>query len=332
LSGTTASGGGISARREWARVRSGIETLPAHLLEHRYGIDVERMTELDLGVFRVDRRDGPSWVARVFPAARPLGQVEGDAKILRGLERRGFPAERCAVAEPVSTHDGQGVLVTKLVEGTRARGGGRTFAVLGELLGRLHAAATATVDGLHEGGAWHLLCLGGGPADEVTAALELLDEFAARLDPHEAAINRLQEAMASADACQGLPEAMVHPDFVPANALVGPDQHLVLIDWTGAGRGPRLWGLAFLLWAAGAWDLRLVDPVVSHYARHVQLQPDELSRLEAAVRARPLALDSWAACLGRKPLEEVVRELPEKLEIAAAIAERAIPGFQRGLA
>jgi hypothetical protein len=83
------------------RPRDGIERLPAHLEAH-HGISVGEMAELDRGVVRVDRRDGPSWVARVFPRTRPVEAAEGDARILQALERQGFPAERCAVAEPVS--------------------------------------------------------------------------------------------------------------------------------------------------------------------------------------------------------------------------------------
>ena len=40
-------------------------------LEACHGIAVAGLAPLDLGVYRVDRRDGPAWVARVFPAARP---------------------------------------------------------------------------------------------------------------------------------------------------------------------------------------------------------------------------------------------------------------------
>jgi hypothetical protein len=69
------------------------------------------------GVFRVDRIDGPSWMARLFRAARPMDGVEGDAEILRFLAKRDFPAERCAHPEPVSIHDGQGVLVTEYIDG-----------------------------------------------------------------------------------------------------------------------------------------------------------------------------------------------------------------------
>ena len=117
--------------------RSGQDTLTAHL-EDRYGIQASGLTELDLGVYRVGRQDGPDWVARVFAADRPIAAAEGDAALLRRLEQDGFPAERCAAQEPVSAHEGQGVLVTRYLEGTRADGSRRTFGRLGSLLGRLH--------------------------------------------------------------------------------------------------------------------------------------------------------------------------------------------------
>ena len=46
----------------------------------------------------------------------------------------------------------------------------------------------------------------------------------------------------------GVPEAFVHPDFVPVNAIAtasGPG--LPILDWTNAGRGPRGWSLGFIL-------------------------------------------------------------------------------------
>jgi Ser/Thr protein kinase RdoA (MazF antagonist) len=317
-------GPGIAEVGEWVRGRSGLDSLPAHLRD-RYGVEVTGVSQLDVGVLRVDRSDGPSWVVRVFPSARPLAEVEGDARILRGLERGGFPAERCAVPDPVSVLEGQGVLVTLLVSGEWARQSGRTFGVLGELLGRLHASSESMLAGLRPGGAWHHLCLAGGPGDEMSAALRLLDECGARLSGRDLSLlHRLREALETGDGCEGLPEALLHPDFVPANALVGAGGHLTLVDWTGAGRGPRLWSLAFLLRAAGAWSVRYVDPVVTHYARHVRLRPDELSRLGAAVRSRSLVLDAWAVSLGRRPLDEVVAQLPAKLASADAAAARAV--------
>ena len=109
-------------------------------------------------MYRVARADGPDWVARVFPAARPLSAAEGDAQVLRALAAGGFPAERCPVESPVSVLDGQPVLVTEFVPGERPRGNGRTYAILGALLGRLHARSG---EALPPGGGWHHLALAG---------------------------------------------------------------------------------------------------------------------------------------------------------------------------
>ena len=123
------------------------ERLRAHL-ETRYGITVDAMTELDLGVWRVGRADGPDWVARWFPARRPAEAVAGDAAILRYLAAHEFPAERCAADEPVSVLDGRSLLVTEWADpvprqqrrdAIRAAGG---LSHLGALLGRLHTLDT----------------------------------------------------------------------------------------------------------------------------------------------------------------------------------------------
>ncbi|HEY3734788.1 MAG TPA: hypothetical protein VGL63_12820 [Streptosporangiaceae bacterium] len=40
--------------------------------------------------------------------------------------------------------------------------------------------------------------------------------------------------------CADLPQAFAHPDFVPANAIETPEGDLMIVDWTGAGRGPQV--------------------------------------------------------------------------------------------
>ncbi len=85
--------------------RRGVPTLAAHLSE-AHGIEVTALDQLDLGVYRVNRADGESWVARVSPALRPRDQVEGDAEILRRLAELNYPAERVAGDRPVSVHEG----------------------------------------------------------------------------------------------------------------------------------------------------------------------------------------------------------------------------------
>ena len=253
-----------------------VDGLGTHL-EDRYGVEVAEVVPLDLGVFRVDRRDGSRWVARVFAAGRPLAGVEEDAAILRGLERAGFPAERCAHPEPVSEFLGQGVLVTGFLDDHGPLRPGRPAALLGYLLGRLHRNPAA---GVRPGGAWHHLSFAGGPREEIAAASELLDDHLPRVGIRELSLfDRLRDEVEQTDDCHDLPHAFVHPDFVPANAISTAEEKLAIVDWTGAGRGPRLWSLGFLLWAAGARNIKLVDLVVSRYRRSIELEPAELDRL-----------------------------------------------------
>ncbi|MGH3156660.1 MAG: hypothetical protein ACRDNF_08825, partial [Streptosporangiaceae bacterium] len=102
---------------------------------------------------------------------------------------------------------------------------------------------------------------------------------------------------------------------------------LTLVDWAGAGRGPRLWPLAFLLWACGGRALTRADAVVDGYLRHVQPEPAELSRLAATILARPLVFSCWAFCLGRRELPAIMAELPALRDHATAIAARATRAF-----
>ena len=301
-----------------------VDGLGTHL-EDRYGVETAEVVPLDLGVFRVDRRDGSRWVARVFAAGRPLAGVEEDAAILRGLERAGFPAERCAHPEPVSEFLGQGVLVTGFLEHHGPLRPGRPAALLGYLLGRLHRNSAA---GLRPGGAWHHLSFAGGPREEIAAAAELLDDHLPRVGVRELPLfDRLRDEVEQTDDCRDLPHAFVHPDFVPANAISTADEKLAIVDWTGAGRGPRLWSLGFLLWAAGARNIKLVDLVVSRYRRSIELEPAELDRLEGAIRGRPVMLETWSVCAGRRELADAVEGVDRAGELATEIAAAARRAF-----
>ena len=293
--------------------------LAAHLAAV-YGSHVASIAALDVNVFRVDREGGPAWVARVFPEQRELAGVLGDAAILHRLEQAHFPAERCAHPEAVSNLDGCGVLVTEYLAPAAPLAPGRVFAILGTLLGRLHAAP---ITRMRDGGAWHHLRGSGTPRDEVDAARELVERVAADAGPADLPLyHRLLQEIEATDDCQDLPHAFVHPDFVPANAIPTPQGGLVIVDWANAGRGPRLWSLGMLLWAAGALSPRLIDVVGSRYARHIQLEPEELDRLPAAIRARPVMLEAWAACNGRRTPRAALARIASTNHAASSIAER----------
>jgi Ser/Thr protein kinase RdoA (MazF antagonist) len=274
--------------------RPGADALPAHL-EDRYGIRVTATARLNAGVFRVERADGPPWVARLFLSGRPVCRAEEDAEMLRFLGRRGFPAERCAHAEPVSALGGRAVLVTEFVAGTRPPRTAAAHRALGDLLGRLHTMPVEPGPAQRPGGALHHLPdYEGDPGRDLAAAAALLADLGGRVpDQHRDLYERIQKLLPEADDGRGLTEAFCHPDPVRDNVILtrgGP----VFVDWTGAGRGPRLASLAGLLHTAGPEG---AAAVLAGYRRHTDLTAAELGRLEGVLWIRPLWLAAWQCWL-----------------------------------
>jgi Ser/Thr protein kinase RdoA (MazF antagonist) len=299
----------------------------AHL-EASYGIRVTGLSELDVGVYRVGRADGPDWVARVFPSGRPVAAVAGDAEILRFLTEHSFRTERTAASEPVSTLDGRGVLVTEYVDGvprpqrreTIRRLGG--FWSLGVMLGELHTLPGQGAIS-RAGGAWHHLAEG-HPREEIAAALRVLDRATDGLTGRDlTSAGPFRKEIEGFDSGDGLPEALIHPDFVLDNVVASAKRGLVLVDWTGAGQGPRMWSLAFLLLAAGGRGLDRVDRAVTGYLTQVRPEPEELDRLGGMIRVRPAMFGVWAVGQGRKSIAEARRDVAETRKLADAVAARA---------
>jgi Ser/Thr protein kinase RdoA (MazF antagonist) len=324
-----------STARDGARQRiaaaPALDRLAGHL-QARYSVEVSGLTELDLGVYRVDRADGPAWVARVFPATRAESVAAGDAEILRLLDRHGFPSEQVATAEPLSVLDGRTVLVTGFVPGVpraeraaviRDHGGLRR---LGELLGKLHALPAAGGLAARPGGAWHHLA-DGGPAEEIRAIQALLAEGAAA-PAGQPAYAALARELADADGGDGLPTALIHPDFVLANVVASPGRGMVVVDWTGAGQGPRAWSLAFLLYAEAAKNPARAKLIVSGYRQHVRLEPDEIERLPAMMRVRPAVLAAWSLCLGRWSAGQATRAAADARQVAETVGPRIVAAWR----
>ena len=301
--------------------------LRSHLAE-RYGFRADTLFTFDEDVVLLRREDGASWVARVFGPQRPRAAVEGDAAVLRWLQTQGYPAERCAVEDPVSSLGERSVLVTEAVPAVprferrqtiKDAGGIRG---LGELLGRLHTLPAPDGAASRPGGAWHHIA-DGSSADELAAAAEWLQDAEAKASFRDIAhYGELADALAFADSCTGLPEAFTHPDFVLANVVATAEPSMVLVDWSGAGLGPRLFSLAFLLWAEGSKDMRRVELAISGYARRVTLTDEEIVRLEAAIVARPLVLDIWRLRHRGLGAADAARAAAEQRRLAGAIAAR----------
>ena len=306
--------------------RVGIDGLGGHL-SGRHGVEVVATSQLDGGVFRVDLSDGRRWVARLFPRARPLAAVQGDADILELVAAQGIPAERC-VPEPVSEHEGQGVLVTEWVDGVNGRGRDtpHLFRTLGRLLGEVHAIVVPEGHAAtRSGGSWHSLSIEGGGRDADVRHLRSLLSDAARSAPsdQQASFAALDELLATLDVGDGLPRALSHPDLNSANALLTEDGGVTLVDWTGAGTAPRVLGLGLLLSSTGGDDAS-IDAVMASYAAAGQaLEPAELDRLEEAVLGFGFVLDCWSIVYFGGPASQVVSNATRSRAAARAIAERA---------
>ena len=272
------------------------ERLVTHLRD-RYGIDAVSATQVSVhraDVFRVDRNDGDPWIARAFPPARPRAGAEGDAAIMRFLARHDYPAERVAVYDAVSDFEGASVLVTEFIHGEHIPPFTDNMTVMADLLGRLHALPlddTIT----RPGGAQGIdPSREGGPRQDLLAALVLLDAVDTKV-PAEGRdqFEELRDKVRSADAGEGLPEALLHgnlphaPDHVLRTAA-GP----VAFNWTAAGRGPRLADFTWLMRVSWG-DPHLIDTAVEAYCRHVELTDEELDRLEEVMYVRPLYLDAF---------------------------------------
>jgi Ser/Thr protein kinase RdoA (MazF antagonist) len=290
---------GLGARMDHKPVA---ERLLAHLRD-RYGIDAVAATKLSVHksyVFRIDRKHGEPWVARAFPPARPRAGVEGDAAILRFLEHQGYPAERLAVDDPVSDFDGSAVLVTRLLEGGGLPDRTEKFAMMGELLGRLHALPYDDSVSRLGGASGEDPSREGMPRQDLLAALAFLDAVDMKVVPAERErFERLRNKVRSADDGDGLPESLLHGNLLhaPEHAVL-TDQGPVAINWKASGRGPRLADFAYLIWGTGSRNPRRpnqerIDAAVNAYRRHVELTDDELERLEAVMYIRTLYLVSF---------------------------------------
>jgi Ser/Thr protein kinase RdoA (MazF antagonist) len=275
------------------------ERLLAHVAD-RYDIDPVAATRLSVHksyVFRIDRSDGEPWVARAFPPARPRAGVEGDAAILRFLETQGYPAERLAVEDPVSDFDGSAVLVTRFVEGVELPGGAEKFAIMGDLLGRLHALPYDDSASRPGGASGEDPSREGTPRQDLLAALAFLDAVDTKVTGAERErFERLRDRVRAADDGDGLPEGLLHGNLLhaPDHAVLS-EQGPVAINWKASGRGPRLADFAYLIWGTGSWNPRRpnqehIDAAVNAYRRHVEPTDDELERLEAVMYIRTLYL------------------------------------------
>jgi Ser/Thr protein kinase RdoA (MazF antagonist) len=267
-------------------------------------------SELDVDVYRVRRANGgPDLVVRAFGASVERAVLDAAAQVLLALDGTRFPAERCAGGTPVvPIGNGRHLLLTEYAHSSPAPRPGFVLFWCAALLGRLANRAAAD---LPAGGGWHRL--GATPSREIGEALRLGGSFGA-------SVAEIVDALADADDGAGLPEALVHADLTPPNAIARGEDPPLIIDWVGVGRAARVWPLSFLLYAAGP---RSACRALERYERSVSLTEEERVRLPGIMIARPLTLDLWSVAHERMTAQRACTRLrthrSRTQEIAAAL-------------
>lgn len=284
------------------------------LLDSRYGARgmlTPFYEDPEAALYRVERIDGTPWVARVFSQTRSLERVRSDGTVLLYLERQGFPAERVVPATDGSLAtdlNGHGVLVTTFIPGRPPGRDADSLRKLGEALGRLHTLQTPVGEPVLRRRASAL------PKDDLAFGKNSLDRVAALVPiRRRAEYEDIRDALGQTNDCEELPTGFTWSDCHPGNAVRGADGLITLIDMEGAGQGPLLPALGWLLYScvvqgpdgpSGATDLDRVRPILDGYLRYRALTAGEISHLADAVRVRPLVVAA------RELAAEIERNVP----------------------
>jgi Ser/Thr protein kinase RdoA (MazF antagonist) len=162
----------------------------------------------------------------------------------------------------------------------------------------------------------------------------MLDEFeqSGNIDEKDKPqISRLREEVRRVHGAgiQNLPTALVHRDLVPVNIIAAPTsgkRHAwTVVDWAGAGVGPRVLSLGFILCTAVMrGKIEAVDAVMKGYhSTEAKIKPAELDeRLSTAIYERSLVIQCWEVAVGRAKAADVVKRLEEMFEMAEKVARR----------
>lgn len=277
----------------------------------------------DRGIYRVTAGDGSAYVLRAFGYDVEAG-LRGQGAVLEWLERRGYPAprlRRTSTGGDLAMHEGWTALLLTYVAGEVADFRPESLTRLGACLGKLHALvpdAEAGQDGKKL------------PDSRLAPPRGSLSPYEGRLVPAELrGFNErsLETIRRMREAAPGLPVALLHGDCWPRNAVVSMDGTLVLVDWDGAGLGPAVLDLGYLLMAChlGAPDLPVMRPdperigaVVRGYCEQRRVTAAELGVLEQAI-----AYDSARRAVLEEALFVVPEEWREHVGLRKAVARTA---------
>ena len=220
----------------------------AELVKRYYGMQARLLrplsSESGKRMYRVERVLEQPWVLRAYPPESE-DNIQALVTVLSFLEQHEYPAERLVRAEDgsfVVTHDGWRLLATTFVEGSTVDYTPPTLRLLGATLGRLHALQPITTTPA----ALPLAQM--RPVNEISWALSQITGVKAQVPKHlYARYDTLIAALHSIRLGEDLPKVVIHNDCHSGNAVRTAAEQVVLIDWEGAGLGPAVLDVGFLL-------------------------------------------------------------------------------------
>jgi Ser/Thr protein kinase RdoA (MazF antagonist) len=273
-------------------------------------------------VYHINRVTGASLILRVYQVADQQSAVFSPfafVHVLDFLEEQRYPAARIVRSrdgEIVVTRDGWCYLMTTFVEGVPFDWLPTAFYNLGAALGKLHA--------LRLDAATHSLPLAGMlPGGELAYAQKQLESVGPLVPANlRSRYGELLQAIALLDRLEDLPFVCIHNDCHPANSICTADELVQLIDWEGAGRGPAVVDIGFLLASSDdalPWtslspsdvyhpNEERIAAIIEGYCCYRMLTHIELERLADAIRFRSLV---YGACHFASTVVEHRQEDPQ---------------------
>jgi Ser/Thr protein kinase RdoA (MazF antagonist) len=349
-------------------------TALADLVERLYSAQAVSLhplnSESGKRIFRVGHASGQRWVLRTYSSLENRNDIFDLVTMLLFLESQGYPAERIVRTvnnEVVATADDYWVLMTTFIEGRTADYSLPTLHLMGSMLGQLHALnppQESTFGVLRNTGVPTLPYTTPAPMERLTCkdvqpglAIPVAEMLPARELAYamgrltsvanqvpkslQARYDMLVAAVQNIDRCEDLPSVIIHNDYHPGNIIQTQEGQLIPIDWEGAGLGPAVIDVGFLLSSCiseSPWtpqlppDDRRIIAIVDGYCQHHRLSSKELDLLADAIRFR--ALVYGAVSFADEISEGRSGEMPQwwmaRYNAAEEIADRALSVLSSG--
>lgn len=317
--------------------------LPIAWLQDTYGLPSMAFHPLVVtatrGVYQLQDVNAPQYILRAYavPNIQAELPVQTLATLLTTLQGYNYPAEqivRTRTGDSLLEYQNWRYLLTTYIQGQAPRYEPHTLHLLGARLGQLHALGTQ-FDQAHT----PLAPAGMQPASELAYALSELHSIAhavpeallARYETLVSAIHRIEPF-------DDLPRTLIHNDCHPGNSVHTANGEIVFIDWEGAGWGPAVVDVGFLLSSCDTvspWMPSLrpapqrVQAIIDGYCRYHTLTSIELGRLEDAIRFRALVYGAcgFAAAIRAQQPEDPDDWWWRRYTAADEIADRARQHF-----